>query len=236
MEPRIGNYEGIKELKLMELARNYNEWLLELCRPYIGLNLLEIGAGIGTFTKEWANITDQVTAIEIADNCAAILKDRFQNNNKVKVMNDDFLNLRPSIFGEVDTVVSFNVFEHIENDLKGFQLVYDSLVKGGVFLIYVPAFQSLYGKTDQEIGHYRRYNKASLTKKLEQVGFAIEKKKYVNLVGYFAWYLKAKRSNVLLSKRDIQIYDRLVIPWLKVIERYITPPFGQSVFVVAKKK
>jgi hypothetical protein len=59
---------------------------------------------------------------------------------------------------------------------------------------------------------------------------------YVNFIGYFAWYFTAKRTNAAFSERNITIYDKLVVSWLKHVENIVKAPFAQSVFVVASKR
>lgn len=229
-------YTGLEELFVMEKARNYNQWLVDLCKPHIVSKILEIGAGIGTFTETWAELGEEVVANEIAPNCIKVLKKRFLNIDKVKVVEQSFFDLNTSVYGDFDTIVSFNVFEHLEDDVEAFKIVSKMLRSEGKFLLYVPAFQSLYGKTDRAIGHYRRYHKKELRDKLTSVGLEIDTIHYVNLIGYFAWYLMAKRTNSAFSESNITIYDKLVVSWLKHVESILKAPFGQSVFVVARKK
>lgn len=229
-------YTGLEELYVMEKAQNYNQWLVDLCKPHMKSKILEIGSGIGTFTQVWAEIGKEVVANEIAPNCIHVLKKRFTNNDKVTIVEQSFLDIDSSVYGNFDTIVSFNVFEHIEDDVEGFKIVSKSLSSKGKFLLFVPAFQSLYGKTDKAIGHYRRYHKKDLSDKLTLVGLEIDNIHYVNFAGYFAWYLTAKRTSSAFSESNITIYDKFVVSWLKHIENIVKPPFGQSVFVVASKK
>ncbi len=50
-------------LDRMAAADRYNDWLLDRARPYLGARVLEIGAGIGTFTPRLAE-GREVVAVE----------------------------------------------------------------------------------------------------------------------------------------------------------------------------
>lgn len=65
-----------------------------------------------------------------------------------------------------DIVVSFDVFEHIEDDKGAVSEIYRVLRKNGVLLFIVPAFQFLFCGHDKAMGHKRRYDKKTLKKLL----------------------------------------------------------------------
>ena len=56
-------------------------------------------------------------------------------------------------------------------------------------VLWVPAFESLYGKFDQQIGHYRRYRRNQLLALVHNVGFQQVSARYTNMPGFFAWWL-----------------------------------------------
>lgn len=231
------DYTGFQELEWMEYAYNYNRWLIKLCEPHIGSEILEIGAGIGTFTGKWSKLSNRLTAVELTSNCVQELRRRFINEKNVEILHMSILDFDPLVHGFFDTAISFNVFEHIENDVKGFQIVSKTLRPGGKFLLFVPACQKLYGNIDKIVGHVRRYEKEELISKLNKARMSVDSIFFVNCVGYFAWFWKAKRSlpGSSISKKDILWYDRIVVPLLRVIEGLVRPPIGQSLFVIARK-
>lgn len=59
-------------------------------------------------------------------------------------------------------VCSFDVFEHIADDTRAVAEVVRVLAPGGLLVVTVPAFPSLFGSHDRAIGHFRRYTKHSL--------------------------------------------------------------------------
>jgi len=143
----------------MEEAKNYNCWISSLCKEYLFGTILEVGSGIGTFTKEWLEIDniDYVVALEIGGNCISELEYRLSHRNNLSIVNQDVCALNDKYYNYFDAVVSINVLEHIEEEEKALQNIYLSLKKNGYFVLYLPAFQSIFGRTDQELSHFRRY-------------------------------------------------------------------------------
>lgn len=65
-----------------------------------------------------------------------------------------------------DIVVSFDLFEHLENDSEAILEVYRVLKKEGSLIFTVPAFQFLFSGHDKALNHKRRYNWQALEKLL----------------------------------------------------------------------
>lgn len=89
----------------------------------------------------------------------------------------------------VDYIYSFNVLEHIADDLAILQQLYKKLRYGGRLLIYVPAFQLLYSSMDRKIVHFRRYTQRELKDKLIKAGFNVYRAGYVDSLGFLATLL-----------------------------------------------
>ena len=49
MKQTSNEYFG-KDLEAMSFAQNYHQWILEICSPYLGKVVAEIGAGTGNFS------------------------------------------------------------------------------------------------------------------------------------------------------------------------------------------
>ena len=59
--------------------------------------------------------------------------------------------------------------------------------------------------------------------------------KPINFLGGIAWWAAVRRGGVgYPDPRLVKIYDRTVVPTTALIERFIRPPFGQTVFCVAR--
>ena len=138
--------------------------------------------------------------------------------------------------GSYDTVVLLNVLEHIPDDHQALGDIFESLAPGGKMVLWVPAFEALYSKFDERIGHYRRYRRNKLTTLVHNVGFGHVTARYTNMPGFFAWWLVVRMMRrTPTSGRLASIYDRVFIPVIRRVERVVRPPIGQSLLVVAQR-
>jgi hypothetical protein len=110
-------------------------------------------------------------------------------------------------------------------------------VPDGAVVLWVPAYPALFGDFDRLVGHHRRYTPASLRTTVEAAGLVPEVLKPVNLLGGIAWWAAVRRGGAgTASPRLVRAYDRLVVPVTRSMERYWTPPFGQSLLCVARRR
>ena len=84
----------------------------------------------------------------------------------------------PFASGVFDAVVALDVFEHIEDDAAALREAYRVLRPGGVLILSVPAFMSLWGPHDVALMHFRRYRSGNLGAKLRDAGFANSRVSY----------------------------------------------------------
>ena len=103
-------------------------------------------------------------------------------------------------------------------------------------MLFVPVLQFLYSELDREHGHFRRYHLAPLAYKLNTHGFEIHDKRYFDLAGVLPWWL----INTLGKKTEFNpamatLYDRYFIPVKKFIERFISPPLGKNILIIAER-
>lgn len=82
-------------------------------------------------------------------------------------------------FNEIDlypnsipTIGIFDVLEHIENDFKFLNRIYNCLIPEGRLCITVPAYNFLWSISDNIAGHYnRRYNLYQLESIVKKIGY-----------------------------------------------------------------
>ena len=221
-------------LASVALAANYNRWLLDRARPYLGARVLDSGAGIGTFTEL---LTDRelVVAAEPDPAFAGLLRDRFARRPNVQIVELDALALSPtSVPAPFDSVVCLNVLEHIRADEDALARLASVLRPDGHLLLLVPAHPTLFGAVDEAVGHVRRYTRAALRAAAEAAGLEIVEVRYVNPAGALGWLVTSR----LLRRHDISrgplaLYDRLV-PLLRPLDR-LRLPFGLSLWMVARR-
>jgi SAM-dependent methyltransferase len=227
----------IGDQERMAKARNYLAWQGRLILPEIGQRVVEVGCGLGNFTAKLLD-REAVIAVDINADCIERLKQRYplQKNLHASVCDTsgacfvDLAKFRP------DSCVCVNVLEHIEDDRRALQAMASILEPRGVIVLYVPAFQGLYGTVDWNLGHYRRYRRSTVARLAEWNGLTVKKAHYVNAIGFFGWWMYSRvLRQEAWTERQIEIYDRLVAPWLSRVEAVAPPPFGQSLLAVLEK-
>jgi SAM-dependent methyltransferase len=216
-------------------AEKYNSWLLERSRPFLGRRALDVGAGIGTFTGRLAAMCELVVAVEADPAFARVLRRRFADHAKVEVIDGEATALSVAAVpgGPFDTIVCFNVLEHIPDDAEALTSFRSQLVPGGALLLLVPAHPGLYGATDRMLGHERRYRRTQLQSRLEQAGFAVEVLRHVNPLGALGWLVSARLlRREEIPRASLAFFDRTV-PFIRHLDR-LPLPFGLSLWAVAR--
>lgn len=217
----------------------YNRWLMSHFDRYFGQVILEIGSGQGALSKLLPSKAIVILSDVIPEYIAGLKKIFTDPILKLDIEKEVPRNL----IGKMDTIFSSNVFEHLRDDEAALKNSFRLLEKGGYFLMFVPARPEIYGRLDEEMGHYRRYTKKDLRQKAEAAGFTVSKVYYANLPGYFLWWSRGVLLGKLLkiksgvSRTDTffsKIFDSLIVPCL-YWERYLHPPFGQSLVLIARK-
>jgi SAM-dependent methyltransferase len=223
-------------LRRMEHAGNYNTWLLERAQPYLGERVLDAGAGTGTFTEAVADNRELVVAMEPEERFAARLEQRFAGRPNVLVLRFDIGELAhddrvPSPF---DSIICFNVLEHVADDAEAVASFGRVLAPGGHLLLLVPAHPSLFGSIDRTVGHERRYRKHGVRQLLETNGLEVVDLRLVNPLGALGWLVSSRiMRRPYVPEGPLLLYDRLV-PLLRALDRFDIG-FGLSVWAVGRR-
>jgi SAM-dependent methyltransferase len=221
----------------MAKAKNYLAWQARLILPEIGSRVVEVGSGAGNFT---GRLLDRqiVVAVDSEPECLDRLRGRYLQQPNLEIVVDDpcsysFLDL--ARFAP-DSCICTNVLEHIADDRRALQAMASILRPRGKIVLWVPAFQSLFGPMDVQLGHFRRYRRRDLQDLAHVTGLTVKKLHYVNSVGFFLWgassYLLRQPA---VTERQVVIFDRWIAPWLSRFENRWPPPFGQTLFAVLEK-
>lgn len=225
-------------LDVMSKADNYNNWIYDKIKPFIGKSILEIGCGIGNFTKFLAN-ADRLVCIDLLKSCIEKVSANYKSSKNISFIEGDIFN--QDIINKIkdtnfDTIVCLNVLEHIKEDKEVLEACSDLLQPHGQLVLMVPAMKFMFGSIDKSIGHERRYDKKELGEKLKRAGFKITKLYYFNSLGVLGWML----NNKILRREDLSLtqtlfYDKMIIPILSKIESFVSPSFGMSLIAIAEK-
>jgi glycosyltransferase involved in cell wall biosynthesis len=202
---------GHRTLQRMARLHRYNMWLWNKVAPYVGTQVLEVGSGMGSMTR-YLTCCDLVVASDINPAYVDELRATFENYARIRVCLFDLgADHVPADIGTgFDTVLCFNVLEHIEDDVAALRRLHDVLQPDGRIVLIVPSLRRLYGEIDRAIGHHRRYEGDELTEKLQSAGFAVEHLSTFNAIGALGWYVNAR----LLRRRSVPGFQARVNDWL----------------------
>lgn len=231
-------YPG-KDLEAMSFAVNYHKWILDEFRPFMGRRLVEVGAGTGSFSELLLDEKPENLAVvepsEMFEHLVANLSVK-KTSTEIEFHHAIFSEAADDLKVEPDTIIYVNVLEHIEDDEGELKKVYETLPVGGHCLIFVPAFQSLYGAFDEKVGHFRRYTKGEVESRAASAGFSIVKSKYFDFAGIFPWWVKYKLlKSDSLGSGAVTAYDKFAVPVTRAFEQFVGAPAGKNVLTVLKK-
>jgi SAM-dependent methyltransferase len=226
-----------RDLEAMSFANNYHLWILEEFRPFFGKHLLEVGAGTGDFSELLLQTQpDSLTVVEPSKNMFPLLEETLKHRPNTEWFNAFFGDVYQSLSTQPNTIIYVNVLEHISEDKSELTYVYQALPVGGHVCIFVPALQWLYGTADMNVGHVRRYYKKPLEAIVESVGFEIVKSNYFDIAGIIPWWiLFCLFKSQSIKANQVSVYDKVVVPIMRRIEKTIPIPIGKNIVMVGKK-
>jgi putative flippase GtrA len=221
-------YTGRDNLEAMTEAENYNAFLVSLVQAHCGSGrVLDFGAGSGTFARPLRDAGRDIVCVEPDERLRAMLAE----DGLAAVAGTD--EVAPA---SIDCAYTLNVLEHIEDDAAALETLRERLRPGGTLFVYVPAFNVLFGAMDEKVGHFRRYRRRELERMLEQAGFEVLESRYVDSLGFAAslvYRFVGDRSGAI-SPASVALYDRLVFPLSRLLDRVLGPFLGKNVLCVAR--
>ena len=220
-----------------EALVRYYEWLLHRISDSIRGRTVEVGAGIGTMSSRIEPLCTELVLVEPAANLCRHLDERFAQVPNVstcigtleQVVADDPDRFAPGF----DTIVSFNVLEHIEDDVGTLRTAATLLRPGARLVLFVPSLPFLYGTMDAQVDHQRRYTKTTLSEAVRSAGLKLERIEYFDFLGMVPWFLLGRVLRHTTSGGGIPGYDRFAVPVCRAFDRLIGPPLGKNLIAVA---
>ena len=223
-------YDGTDNLEAMQEAKNYNDHLLNIIKKGCQTNVavVDFGAGIGTFARSMKGIGYEVVCVEPDPDLRSGLK---QQGFKT------YYQARDLPKNSFKSIYTLNVLEHIEDDQRIMKELFRALQAGGLLIAYVPAHMSLYTSMDRKVGHFRRYGRREMKRKLQLAGFEIEEALYVDSLGVLATLLFRffGSNDGSINPRSLRFYDRLVFPVSRVLDRLCWGMLGKNLVVFARR-
>ena len=214
-------------------ARIWIKYIVNQTKFYMSKNVIEIGAGCGSFARAYYRKEFNTLVLTESDNVNLydLNKIFFQFSN-VKIIRSNIKNIKKKF----DTIIYFNVLEHIKDDTSEINNAINKLNKNGYLIILVPAHQNLYGNLDLAVGHYRRYNISYFAKSFKNC--KIVELKFLDMAGYFLYYFNNLffKKQTYPSKIKIFIWDKFFTPLTIILDFITFYRFGKNILCVFKKE
>ena len=232
----FSDYEG-RDLEALSCLNRYRQWIFDSMAGYVRGRVVEIGAGIGTFSDLLRSASSELVLVEPGTDQYAALRDKFGGADGVEVTCNDALAWAQACpDASFDTVVMINVLEHVEHDEQLLAELHRILRPGGHLCIFVPALMALYSEIDRKYGHFRRYHRAELRGRMTGAGFAILKERWMDAPGALAWLiicrmLRSVDFNPVLAR----IYDTLFVPPIRFLEGIVPPPVAKNLLFIGRR-
>jgi len=218
------------ELSIFEKAHNWKSYWRDQIAPYVGGDVLEVGAGIGANTRVLADLPfESWTALEPDAGLAEQIELPTPRHRKL-------VGTLEEVAEHFDAILYIDVLEHIEDDRGEMQRAAEHLKPGGALIVLAPAHPFLYTPFDKAIGHFRRYTRGSLAA-VAPAGLDEARLVYLDSAGMLA----SAANRVLLkasmpTERQILTWDRVLVPVSCAIDRVFAGRVGKSVLGIWRAK
>ena len=227
-------FEG-KILLSLSRAKNFNRWLAETISPYIGQEVLEIGAGLGNITK---TILPRISYY-VSDINSYYLKmiESIKPNNpglEIKFLDLNYVDENMYKSKKFDSIICMNVIEHLDDDVGAIKNISKMLSDNGRAIVLVPKGMWLSGSQDEVLGHKRRYSEKMIHKIAKTANLRVETFISFNKISILPWYVNGKiLRKKTFSRFQIFMLD-IFIPFIKKIDKFLPWP-SLSIIAILKK-
>ncbi len=226
-------YPG-RELEVLGNLENYYDWIVDEFRPFIHGDVLEVGSGAGAISRRIRPLADSLTLLEPSPDLVGLLRDQF--DDPIIPSTFEAYNEGAAQDASFDTIVTVNVVEHIEDDVKAARGFHRVLRPDGSLCIFVPALPFLYSEFDAQVGHFRRYTRRSLSRIARVAGFTDIKTHYFDLPGVAAWLLTVKlMKSTTFNPAMVDLFDKYFVPPTRAIETCCRPLLGKNLILTARR-
>jgi SAM-dependent methyltransferase len=203
-----------------------------------GGTLIDVGAGAGGVTAILGWAPDRSVVVE----GSPLLVRAARARHGLAGVRADVSTL-PIAGGSAEVVCLLDVIEHLTDPVGALREANRVLADGGRVVVNVPAHRWLWSAADEQLGHQRRYTRATLRSDLEAAGL-----EPVLISHVFSWLVAPvwlKRRAAGKQQAELGLDQRgfvidLVAMTLTLIERVLLGrlplPFGTSVVAVARRR
>lgn len=227
---------GKVTLDALEQAPQFNLWMYESVKPWLGQRVAELGVGRGNLSRHIRQ-HEQVLLTDYRIDYLTQLQDRWGVQKNLQIgkldmaVREDYEQLRAFA---PDSVVFLNVLEHLEDDRAVLRNLFETVPAGCRIVVLVPYNMKLYSEFDKALGHFRRYEKGELESKMREAGFEVEKQFFFNKFGVLAWYVfNTVGGSSSLKPWQLKVYGKIT-PGLRWLDKVLQTS-GLSTVVVGRK-
>jgi len=219
-------------LERFDKASLWIKYVVFKIKRFLKNDILEVGAGFGSFTRSYMKNFHSVTLTDADDNSFNLLKQNFLNDQNVNIIKSSV----KDIGKKFNTILYFNVLEHIEEDKLEIKNALEKLNNKGYLIILVPAHQKIYSKLDKAVGHYKRYD-IEFFKNNRFENSKIVKLYFLDVFGYLLYYANKIffKGETYPSNLKIFIWDKIFTPLTIVIDFLTAYKFGKNILCIYQK-
>lgn len=233
------NYSYIgSELELFARALNWKAYCSQLITRYLGSEVLEVGAGIGSTTKSLCKGEQKRWLCLEPDPVLVKQLMSTTTNSNFPPCCEGKLGTLANLSSEelFDSIIYMDVLEHIQDDRSEVKLATKHLKNNGFLIILSPAHQWLYTPFDEAIGHYRRYSKKNLSALMPDNLNCI-RLMYLDSIGLLAssgnrFLLKSKMP----TRQQIAVWDKMMVPLSRKVDPLLRYSLGKSILGIWQKR
>ncbi len=229
----------------IDLTPELDQFQYRMVRPYLGQNILEVGAGSGRIAqlllRDKSLSFERYVICEPSSHFFGMLRSRIEPRNGVTLAQGVTSDLAARYPAAFDTIFSVHVLEHVADDRQYMVDCLSMLRPGGKLVILVPALQFLYSELDRQIGHHRRYDKRMMRALVAGLECRISRMYYTNFLAVLPSLVVFKLGGLDYQKNATnksrffvlaELYSRYAIPVIDWMERYLPVPIGLNLTVV----
>jgi len=205
----------------MKKAGQYHAWQWDLIKPFLGKRVLEAGAGFGQYTRLFHSHGCEIMVVDQeATHFQEILNDAPKTVFRKLDLRDEkeLTNVIKMFLPE--SIILQNVLEHILNDEKLLFLLFQNSQPGTRLILMVPSCTFLYNKLDRDAGHFRRYKKIEILRKISAAGWDTHHCVHFNLLGMAGWLLAGWLSVFQNKKNSLEASGINFL--IKIFDKYLT--------------
>jgi glycosyltransferase involved in cell wall biosynthesis len=192
-------------------ATRYQRWMLEKISPWVGQEVLELGAKTGHLTA-WLLPRARFWACDPHAHYLESLKSLARNKPYLNVAYCDPEDPQsyPKGATALDTVICINTLASARDPQQAVACMARRLKQGGQIVLVEPRGAWLFGALDHALGSRQRFSPAELEALLRQAGLEVVAGFGLNRFGSIPWWL----NSVVLKRRRFGLLQVVLADWL----------------------